>query len=76
MWSFVEVVQWACVLYKLGQEGKPGFYTTMTDPKKVKMKAEEYGMTMRAVANEMFRIGKDAKALLDAVSEEAHTCPS
>ena len=32
-------------------------------------KAEEYGMTMRAIANEMVRVGKDAIMMLDLLDE-------
>ena len=68
-WPFVEIVKWAFVFHRLGQEKPPGWAEIMSSSKMVSEKAEEYGMTMRAIANEMVRIGKDAVMMLDLVDE-------
>lgn len=41
----------------------------MSNPEKVRQKADEYGMTMRTIVNEMLRIGKDGKAMFAAIDE-------
>ena len=70
IWPFIEIVQWAFVFHKLGKEGQPGFMDIMSNPEKVRNKADEYGMTLRAIINEMLRIGEDGKAMYAAIDEE------
>lgn len=72
IWSFIEIVQWALVFHKLGKEGKSDFAETMSSPEKVMQKADEYGMSMRAITKEMLRIGEDAESMFWAIDETKH----
>lgn len=42
----------------------------VSDPKIVEQKANEYGMTYRAITNEMLRIGGHLKNMLDIIEKE------
>jgi hypothetical protein len=72
LWSFIEIVQWALVFHQLGKEPSPDFSEIMASPEGVRSKAEEYGMTWRAIAKEMIRCGNDAMSMLDALNAQ-HT---
>lgn len=65
LWSFIEIVQWALVFHRLGKEDMPGWNDIMTSPERVRAKAEEYGMTWKAIAREMVRHGSNALSMLD-----------
>ncbi len=65
LWCFIEIVQWALVFHKLGTEKPPKWNEIMASPELVLTKAEEYGMTKRAIAMEMIKCGNDAIKLLN-----------
>ena len=67
LWSFIEIVQWALVFHKLGIEKPQKWNEIMASPELVLSKAEEYGMTQRAVAIEMIKCGNAAIKLLDCL---------
>ena len=72
LWSFIEIVQWALVFHQLGKEPSPELSEIMISPERVRSKAEEYGMTWRAIAKEMIRCGNDALSMLDVLNSQ-HT---
>ena len=75
IWDFAEVVQWALVFRQLSKDKPAGWIDMVSDPKMIEQKANEYGMTLRAVSNEMLRIAESLErmyAIMDkrAASEE------
>ena len=67
LWDFIEIVQWAFVFQRLGQERPDCLSDIITSPRQVRATADEYGMTYRAIAREMVRCGNDAMKLLDII---------
>lgn len=65
LWDFIEIVQWALVFQRLGQERPDSLSDIITSPRRVQATADEYGMTYRAIAREMVRCGNDALSMLD-----------
>ena len=69
LWDFVEIVQWAFVFKKLSKEHHEDCYKIVTDPKKKKKKAEEYGMTLYAISKEMVEHGNEAIEMLELIEK-------
>ena len=76
LWSFLDVVRWALVYYRLGKDHSPGWSTIMSSPEKVRAKAEQFGLTYRAIANEMIRLGTEGISMLDMLDamDKDETC--
>ena len=70
IWDFVETIQWTLVFRQLSKEKPLGWSKMVSDPKIVEQKANEYGMTYRAITNEMLRIGGHLKNMLDIIEKE------
>lgn len=73
IWDFVETIQWTLVFRQLSKEKPLGWSKMVSDPKIVEQKANEYGMTYRAITNEMLRIGGHLKNMLDIIEKEDTT---
>ena len=67
IWDFVETIQWTLVFRQLSKDKPLGWSKMVSDPKIVEQKANEYGMTYRAITNEMLRIGEHLKNMLDII---------
>ena len=70
IWDFVETVQWTLVFRQLSKEKPLGWSKMVSDPKIVEQKAKEYGMTYRAITNEMLRIGLHLNNMLDIIEKD------
>ena len=70
IWDFVETVQWTLVFRQLSKDKPLGWSKMVSDPKIVEQKANEYGMTYRAITNEMLRIGELLKHMLDIIEKD------
>ena len=70
LWGFIEIVQWAVLFHRLGTEKPVGWSEIMTSPDMVRTKAEEYGLTYRAIAKEMVRQGSAALKLINVLRDE------
>ena len=73
IWDFVETIQWTLVFRQLSKEKPLGWSKMVSDPKIVEQKANEYGMTYRAITNEMLRIGRDLNNMLDIIEKDDST---
>lgn len=73
IWDFVETIQWTLVFRQLSKEKLLGWSKMVSDPKIVEQKANEYGMTYRAITNEMLRIGGHLKNMLDIIGKDVST---
>ncbi len=73
IWDFVETIQWTLVFRRLSKEKPLGWSKMVNDPKIVEQKSNEYGMTYRAITNEMLRIGGHLKNMLDIIEKEDTT---
>lgn len=76
IWDFAETIQWALVFRQLSKDKPEGWSKMVSDPKMIEQKANEYGITLRAVADEMLRIGtglKNMYAILDKKEDCADT---
>lgn len=72
IWDFAETIQWALVFRQLSKDRPAGWSAMVSDPKMIEQKANEYGITLRAITDEMLRIGTDLKnmyAIIDARNE-------
>ena len=70
IWDFAEVVQWALVFRQLSKN-KPARWSQMiSDPKMIEERAEEYGMTFRAITDEMLRIGTDLDRMMSITEKK------
>lgn len=75
IWDFAETIQWALVFRQLSKDKPDGWSNMVSDPKMIEQKANEYGMTLRAITREMLRIGTDINnmfAILDKRDEDAN----
>ena len=78
IWEFLGTVQWAFVFRELGRSGRRHVLEIVSKPDQVEEAAQEYGITYRALANEMQRISKDALrmfAILDASEDDGRELP-
>jgi len=73
IWDFVETIQWTLVFRQFSKEKPLGWSKMVSDPKIVEQKANEYGMTYRAITNEMLRIGRDLNNMLDIIEKDDST---
>jgi len=71
IWDFAEVVQWALVFRQLSKDKPAGWSKMVSDPKMMEQKANEYGMTLRAVTDEMLRIGDSLKRMYEIMDKRA-----
>lgn len=71
IWDFAEVVQWALVFRQLSKDKPAGWSKMVSDPKMMEQKAEEYGITLRAVTDEMLRIGDSLKRMYEVMDKRA-----
>ena len=69
IWDFAEVIQWAVVVRQLSKDKPDGWTRMASDPKMIEQKAEEYGMTLRAITSGMLRIGKDLKNMYELIDK-------
>lgn len=69
--DFAEVVQWALVFRQLSKDKPAGWSKMVSDPKMIEQKANEYGMTLRAVTDEMLRIGDSLKRMYEIMDKRA-----
>ena len=53
IWDFAETIQWALVFRQLGKDRPAGWSEMVSDPKMIEQKANEYGITLRAVTDEI-----------------------
>ena len=71
IWDFAEVVQWALVFRQLSKDKPAGWSQMVSDPIMIEQKAEEYGMTFRAITDEMQRIGADLDRMMAMTEKKA-----
>ena len=71
IWDFAEVVQWALVFRQLSKDKPAGWSKMVSDPKMMDQKAEEYGITLRAVTDEMLHIGDSLKRMYEVMDKRA-----
>ena len=71
IWDFAEVVQWALVFRQLSKDKPAGWSKMVSDPKMMEQKAEEYGITLRAVTDEMLHIGDSLKRMYEVMDKRA-----
>ena len=67
LWDFVDVVQWAMLMHRLNETHETDAWEILSDPERVRKKAENYGITRRAIVREMLRIGQDGEAVFRAI---------
>ena len=67
LWDFVDVVQWAMLMHRLNETHETDAWEILSDPRRVREKAEEHGITRRAIVREMLRIGRDGEAIFRAI---------
>ena len=67
-------MQWALVFRQLSKDRPAGWSEMVSDPKMILKKADEYGITLRAVTDEMLRIGADLDHML-ALLEKRRDAP-
>lgn len=73
IWDFAEVVQWALVLRQLSKDKPAGWTNMVSEPKMIEQKADEYGITLRAVTSEMLRIGDCLKRMYEIIDKRAES---
>ena len=71
LWEFLEIVQWTLVTRQLGKDQPEGWSKMITNPQMIDMKAEEYGITLRAINDEMYRISQDGKRMFELLDMKA-----
>ena len=59
--EFIEFFQWAMVFAEICKNPPDNWVKMLTDRKLTDLKAEEFGMTVPAIAHEMVRIGLELK---------------
>lgn len=70
IWDFAEFVQWALVFRQLSKDKPAGWSQMVSNPKMIEKKAEEYGMTFRAITDEMLRIGTNLDRMMSITEKK------
>jgi hypothetical protein len=65
MWDFLEYMLWYLVVEEAKKRGEENIGKLMITPELIRSKGDEYGITFKAIAYEMVRIGGNAVRLLE-----------